>query len=245
MIMYRTSLKLKNKDVNYFRTLRTSRMMELFQEASIAHTEELGAGREKTLDRGLLWTVLQQRALIHRMPVYDDEIVVLSWPGEMRHVLFPRYYRIEDTEGNLLAEASALWILIDSSTRKMVFPDRYGVSVPGETTGLECELPGIIRKEDTQEETRFTVPFSWCDLNRHMNNTRYWDLAEDCLPLEAHAQPAAVLECEYISEIPYGTQITVGWNHSGSAWYFAGSSDKPCFRMRIVYHESPTGESAG
>ncbi|MBR4446600.1 MAG: hypothetical protein IKS37_11970 [Solobacterium sp.] len=52
--MYRTSLKLKNRDVDYYRRLRLSRMMELFQEASIAHTETLGAGREKTLDRGLL-----------------------------------------------------------------------------------------------------------------------------------------------------------------------------------------------
>ncbi|MBR3358095.1 MAG: hypothetical protein IKG46_09755 [Solobacterium sp.] len=233
--MYKTSLKLKNKDVNYFRTLRTSRMMELFQEASIAHTEQLGAGREKTLGRGLLWTVLQQRAVIHRMPVYDEEIVVLSWPGDMKHVLFPRYYRLEDTEGNLLVEASALWILIDSSARRMVFPEKYGVSVPGETTGMECDLPGIVRREETEEETQFTVPFSWCDLNRHMNNTRYYDLADDCLPLAVHEHALSLLECEYISEIPYGTTVTVGWKQMGHAWYIAGSAEKPCFRMKIEY----------
>ena len=235
MNMYKTSLKLKNKDVNYFRSLRTSRMMELFQEASIAHTEQLGAGREKTLDRGLLWTVLQQRAVIHRMPVYDEEIVILSWPGDMQHVLFPRYYRMEDTAGNLLVEASALWILIDSNARKMVFPEKYGVAVPGETTGMESGLPGMIRKEETEEEMHFTVPFSWCDLNRHMNNTRYYDLADDCLPLEVHEHAPSLLECEYISEIPYGTTVTVGWKHTEHAWYIAGTAEKPCFRMRIEY----------
>jgi len=65
---YSVRYTLKNKDVNLHRKLRTSALFELLQEASIAHTEELGMGREMTLDRGFLWVVLQQRADIARMP---------------------------------------------------------------------------------------------------------------------------------------------------------------------------------
>jgi acyl-ACP thioesterase len=233
--MYRTSLKLKNRDVDYYRRLRLSRMMELFQEASIAHTEALGAGREKTLDKGLLWTVFQQRTWIYRLPEYDEEIVVLSWPGKMQHVLFPRFYRIEDTKGNLLAEGSALWILTDSTSRRMVFPEKYGIEVPEEITGMECELPCVVRKEKTEHEALFTVPYSWCDLNRHMNNTRYYDLAEDTLPFDVHAQTPKEICCEYINEIPYGTQLKVEWIQKDGTWYLSFSSEKTCFRMRIVY----------
>ena len=78
MSIYRTSCKLKNKDVNMYRKLRTSTLFEMLQEISIAHTEELGAGREKTLDHGFLWVIMQQEVKIHSLPEYDDEITVSS-----------------------------------------------------------------------------------------------------------------------------------------------------------------------
>ena len=52
-----------------YRRLRISTMFEWFQEGSITHTEELGCGREKTLDKGLLWVVTLQRAEIARLPI--------------------------------------------------------------------------------------------------------------------------------------------------------------------------------
>ena len=76
MNVYSTSLRLRNKDVNLHRRLRTSTLFELLQEASIKHTEDLGMGRDKTLDKGLLWVVTLQRAEITRMPEYDETITV-------------------------------------------------------------------------------------------------------------------------------------------------------------------------
>ena len=81
MNVYTTQLRLRNKDVNLHRVLRTSTLFELMQEASIRHTEELGMGRERTLDRGLLWMVTHQQAEITRMPEYDELITLESWPG--------------------------------------------------------------------------------------------------------------------------------------------------------------------
>ena len=72
--MFRRELLLRSKDVDLHRRLRTSRLFELLQEASIRHTEELGMGRDKTLDKGILWIVGLQRAEIRRMPEYEAAI---------------------------------------------------------------------------------------------------------------------------------------------------------------------------
>ena len=120
------SLKLRSKDVDMFRRLRSSELFKLLQEISIRHTEELGMGREKTLDRGILWVLLMQRAEIARMPVYDEELLLRSWPGKTMHLLFPRYYSLETAAGEALVKASALWSLVDAGTRKVVFPERFG-----------------------------------------------------------------------------------------------------------------------
>ncbi|MBQ1305318.1 MAG: hypothetical protein IIY44_02855, partial [Erysipelotrichales bacterium] len=60
MEIYRKTYTLKSKDVDMFRKLRISRLFEMLQEAAIAHTEELGCRRDKTLDKGFLWIVTQQ-----------------------------------------------------------------------------------------------------------------------------------------------------------------------------------------
>ena len=110
-------LLLRSQDVDMHRRLRLSNLFTLLQEASIRHTEDLGMGRDKTLDKGILWIVGMQRANILRMPEYDEQIVIRSWPGQTMHLFFPRYYRIENEAGELLVEASALWMLINEETR--------------------------------------------------------------------------------------------------------------------------------
>ena len=62
------TLKLRSRDVDMHRRLRTSELFKLLQEASIRHTEALGMGREKTLDRGILWVLLMQRGHLHFRP---------------------------------------------------------------------------------------------------------------------------------------------------------------------------------
>ena len=109
--IYTERLTLRSRDVDMFRRLRTSELFKLLQEASIRHTEQLGMGRDRTLDRGVLWVLLMQRAEIARMPEYDERIVLRSWPGKTMHLLFPRFYSLETEAGEELVKArpSGAW----------------------------------------------------------------------------------------------------------------------------------------
>ena len=131
--MYRIPYQILSSDTDANRTLRLSRLFTLLQEASIAHTTLLGMGRERTLDRGLLWIVTLQRAQILRLPVYDERIVLKSWPGKTMHLLFPRYYRIEDEQGHALVAASALW------ARSVLQTARH----PVVSMSIRCTMPGL------------------------------------------------------------------------------------------------------
>ena len=229
------NLKLRSKDVDMFRRLRSSELFKLLQEAAIQHTEELGMGREKTLDKGILWVVLMQKAEIIRMPVYDEEILLKSWPGKTMHLLFPRYYSLETTEGETLVRASAIWCLVDAETRKVVFPESYGVEIQGVVTGAEIDLPGGIRKQDGDRERNFTIPYSFVDLNGHMNNTRYFDLAEDCVGLAAQGRQLKEIRTEYANEARFGETLQLHWHEENGEVYLDGESDKTVFRMLLRY----------
>ena len=235
MSVFREELLLRSKDVDLHRNLRLSRLFELLQEASIRHTEQLGMGREKTLDKGILWIVGLQRAEISRMPVYAAQIVLKSWPGKTMHLLFPRHYQIETAAGEVLVRASALWSLVDQETRKLVFPEKYGVVIEGVSTGEEISLPASPRKLELTEESPFRVPFSYVDLNGHMNNTRYFDLAEDCIPASREGRKLRLVQTEYVSEARLGDTLTVRWGEQEGVFYLHGESGKPVFRMRLEY----------
>ncbi len=233
--IYTESRRLRSRDVDMFRRLRTSELFHILQEASIRHTEQLGMGRDKTLDRGILWVLLMQRAEITRMPEYDEETVLRSWPGKTMHLLFPRYYSLETAAGEPLLKASALWSLVDAKTRKVVFPERCGVEIEGLNTGEEIALPGTIRKRDCVREKAFRVPYSFVDLNGHMNNARYFDLAEDCVDAAAEGKRLKEIRVEYVNEARYGETLTLRWAGEDGEIFLSGESDRPVFRMLLRY----------
>ncbi len=235
MSVYKRELLLKSRDVDMFRRLRTSELFRLLQEASIAHTEQLGMGREKTLDKGLLWILLLQRAEISRMPEYDENIVLKSWPGKTMHLLFPRYYSMETAAGEHLLSASAIWGLVDQNTRKMIFPEKFGIVIEGMNTGEEIGLPSAPRRLECTESVPFKVPFSYVDINGHMNNAHYFDLVEDCIPAAADGEALKSIQVEYSNEARCGESFTVSWCCSGGDYYVCGEGEKPVFRMSLTY----------
>ena len=235
MSVYREEILLRSKDVDMFRRLRTSELFRLLQEASIRHTEQLGMGRDKTLDRGILWVLLMQRAEIARMPEYDETVVLKSWPGKTMHLLFPRYYSLETADGESLLKASALWSLVDQSTRKVVFPEKYGVVIEGAATGEEIAMPGAVAKSECTQAQDFTVPYSFVDLNGHMNNTRYFDLAEDCVGAAAAGRLLRGISVEYQNEARLGQTLHLRWGGEDGKVCLCGETDRPVFRMRLEY----------
>ena len=235
MSIYSREMLLRSRDVDMFRRLRTSELFRLLQEASITHTEQLGMGREKTLDKGLLWILLLQRAEIDRMPEYDEKIILKSWPGTTMHLLFPRYYSMETEAGEHLLSASALWGLVDQNTRKMIFPEKYGIVIDGVSTGEEIDLPSAPRRIECTQSVPFTVPFSYVDINGHMNNAHYFDLAEDCIPAAAGGEALKSIKIEYVSEARCGESFTVFWGESGGTYFITGEGERPVFRMALSY----------
>ena len=235
MSVYREEFLLRSKDVDMFRRLRTSELFRLLQEASIRHTEELGMGRDKTLDRGILWVLLMQRAEIARMPEYDEHVVLKSWPGRTMHLLFPRYYSLETASGEPLLKASALWSLVDEKTRKVVFPEKYCVAIEGVVTGEEIAMPGAVAKGTCTREREFTVPYSFVDLNGHMNNTRYFDLAEDSAGAAAEGKLLSGISVEYQNEARLSETLHLSWGEADGSVYLCGETERPVFRMRLEY----------
>ena len=237
MSVFQQTVRIRDCDVSFNRKLRPSCLFSLMQEASIDHTEQLGAGRDKTLDRGFLWVLTRQKILINRMPEYDERVLFESWPGETMHVLFPRYYRMLDTAGKLLLSASALWTLIDAENRGLIFPQQEGIVVPGEITGNEIPLSSGIRSMPAAETKHFAVPYSHTDINGHMNNIRYIDECENMIPHVAAERNLKEIAVEYAHEIRLGEEMDISLGVQDHTYFFSGDGSSHYFSLLLRYDE--------
>ena len=241
--IFERELLLGSEHVDCFRRLRTSTLFELMQTLSIRHTEELGMGRDKTLDRGLLWVIARQYVVIDRMPVYDERITLRSWPGETMRVLFPRYYEILSESGETLVRGSAVWSLMDAKERTTAFPDEYGIEIAGVETGRELPYLTRVKPLEMPNYFDFTVPYSYVDLNGHMNNTRYFDLVEDHLPAAKAGKILREIHTEYSAEAKREAVLHVMWGEEDGRYYVNGSAEHPCFKMSLTYADGEKSDA--
>ena len=234
-LCYTTEYTILSKDVDPQRRLRLSALFSMLQEAAIEHTIRLGMGREKTLDRGLLWVITLQHAKIERLPLYDEKIVLQTWPGADMHMYFPRYFCISDTAENTLVDVSMVWGLMEAKTRHLVFPEEYGIVIPENTAMPALSFPRAPVMKDLQPAGTFAVPRSYTDINGHMNNTRYFDLAEDTMPSALYARDFCEIRTSFLSEAASGTDIQLYNSAAEDTYLLEGrsSQDKPLFRMSM------------
>ena len=62
-----------------------------------------------------------------------------------------------------------------------------------------------------------------CDLNGHINNSLYLDIACDALPQEVvEAAPLSFASIKYHREVPMGQTVQVFYAPSGNGWYLLG-----------------------
>ena len=216
--------------------LSSRELFLLLQEVSTNHCDELGYGMEVVGPRGLIWVVVRQRLELTDYPKPGEEICLRTWPGLTRHGMFPRYYIIESGEGRKLGEACALWTLVDAKSRRMIRPEDYGVDLKGRKTGLEGALPRAPEKLEQQGSRVFVVPESYLDANGHMNNTRYYQLAEESIGPEALAgRTLCRAVTEFSAEALSGDALTIRCGRDGSRFYVTGDTEQAIFKMHLEY----------
>lgn len=241
-LVYEKNILIRSEQVDMTRKLRISELFRIMEEASIAHTEELGCTRHKTLDRGLLWVIARQEADIIDLPAYDEEIVIKSWQGNMMQMFFPRFYEIYRGD-ELLVRGYAFWTLIDEETRDMIMPEEYDIYIPSKPDSEDVYLKAVVIPKDAEpvRSTELKVRFSQVDINGHMNNTRYFDIIDDAIWADKAdgnctetSVPHSIL-ANYINELRMGETFTLNEYEADGSMIFEGISDENKFKVKITY----------
>ena len=201
--MFSKSFIISNNDVDKRFKLKISAIFRYFQDIALLATEDLGVDSISLSKRNIDWVITRMSLDVRRLPDCDEKITVTTYPGKDMAMLYPRYFFITDSKGEVIIRSASIWALIDNISRKVIV-DRDVISkLPGESAEDQLPLP---EKLSIPEETRFiekrTIHYSDLDFNSHMNNVRYVELLMDAHDSEFYdSHRLSSLTLNYMKEI--------------------------------------------
>ena len=236
--LFEKKYDLRTGDFDKFNRIKLSSILDLFQDAAGRHAEEIGIGFEGMKARSYFWVLAKTRFQILSEPALHQEVVVKTWPLEPNKIIYRREYSIESLGGEELIKGSSEWVVVDSSTRRIVSaPDLYPFS-DGFITKMNFE--GRLSKvEDFVCEGtphHISPSFSLLDVNNHVNNTKYADFVLDAIKPEARLS-AELVQIDYRKEVLSGTELNIYHTEKDGAVLSKGqdADGNVMFACKIIY----------
>lgn len=165
-------------------------LLSYLEDIGGIHSNIVGYGVLDISKTHLTWVLLEWKLQVIRRPKYAEKIKVVTWSKEAVKFYAYRDFEIYDMDGNVIAKAISKWVLIDIEKSKIVRIDneiapKYYPET-NKTVFENEEFEKIKEPEEYELETEYKVKRSDIDVNKHMHNLNYINLAVEALPEEIY-----------------------------------------------------------
>ncbi|MDR1687418.1 MAG: hypothetical protein LBS21_02245 [Clostridiales bacterium] len=171
-------------------TLSFAKLMFLFQETAIAHTNSTVKPMKWYSENRLGFVLTNWDVKVLNYPALYEEMTVYTWPLFFKGIMAQRFFQAFDKGGNEIAYANTKWVFSDLEAKKPAripaeISDSYGgtYSSPHEPDFNFPETEAFKLVNSRQTITRR----SDIDSNWHVNNVKYIEWALDCVPDDIYA----------------------------------------------------------
>ena len=233
--MYQFDSRIRYSEVDNECNLTLTALMNYFQDCSVAHSESLDRGVRYLSENHMAWVLSSWQICCDNMPRLFDEVTVSTWAYEMKAFYGYRNFTLDRKNGERLAYANSVWVLVDTLTGRPVkvpedIVNEYGTSPQLE---MECSSRKIKLPSDMEAGAEMVVPKFFIDSNQHMNNEKYVAIAQELLPAEFKIKE---LRVEYKKEAKLGDTIrsSVKKTEEGIVVVLADTEDKPYAIVQFI-----------
>ena len=187
--------------------------------AVFTYLEDIACVHANSVNFGLLnsrrgsahWILLSWNLHILKRPIYDEILTVRTWLESADRVSCIRDFDILNEKGECLAVASSRWVLMDLETRKIIkLTEEYiaDFGMEPDKKALNEPLTRFVEPEAYAFEMPYTVERRDIDLNNHVHNLNYLDIAYEMLPEDVyHHRVFNTIVIEYKKEVKYGDDV--------------------------------------
>lgn len=176
MLEFRLDVNVTENDFNEDGTVKLSSLLYFFQEAATQHADVIGIGMDALLEKNIIWVLTKMKVRIIKDVQAGHGYYVMTYPRAVKSRFCPRDYYLYDEKGELVVIGSAIWSLVDWTTRKVMRATE--IDFGGEFREDEAFPEGFerIRIKESRPVGEYTVAAEDIDANEHTNNCRYADM---------------------------------------------------------------------
>ncbi|MGN1094886.1 MAG: acyl-[acyl-carrier-protein] thioesterase [Eubacteriales bacterium] len=222
-------------DINSELALSNTAILELFENMAGIHGSLVGESLKTASTR---WFLTSYHVKIKKRPEYEERINVRTWSRSVRGVSASREYEIYDESGELCIMGLSNWAHVNAVTQKLerATPELVAAydGEPGRTNFDKIWLEKLKEPEEYSYVKDFYVDRNFIDVNNHMNNVRYLELAKLMLPEDVYAKnESREFEIMYRQAIKYGEKIKCLYAETEDA-YFVTLKDEELSSVRAI-----------
>lgn len=154
------------------------------------HSNKAGYGVFDIKETNLSWILLGWKMQVIRRPMYTEKIKIRTWSKGIVKFYTYRDFEVYDEQDNLIIKASSKWVLLDIEKCKIVRIDsqlmeKYEPELNKSVFEIE-EFDKVQEPSEYKFEKDYTVRRADIDVNNHMHNLNYIELANEALPEDVY-----------------------------------------------------------
>ena len=213
-------------DADFLGRLKPGALLRYAQQTAVDQNTGLGLTNDWYVEHRLAYLLVKQTLAFSRVPRIDEVLRYTTVPENSKRAANKRLTLVEDAKGEEIACVDSRWVLVDMDTRRILRRSSPLVEQywnPAVAREMDLTIP---QAQQLAELPPRRADYLLCDLNGHINNCAYADLACTAVPLETlRGAPIRRLTITYHREVPLGEMLTLSAGEAAGGWYMLGSRE--------------------
>lgn len=210
-MIYTENFKMSLKDIGKQNKIKNRAILEILENIAGYQSDYVGFGANETVKTKIAWVLLDWKLEVIKRPTYGQTLQVKTWGRNMNKFFTYRDYEIYDENNELCIIATSKWTLLNIEKRKMVrlteeLIEKY--KPEEKSVFLDEKLDKIKIPTKFISNIKYKVIRKDIDLNKHMHNLYYLDLAYEALPEDVYEKrPFDSFRIQYKKEVKLGDVV--------------------------------------
>lgn len=207
----KNSVRVGLKDIGISNKVTNKAILGMLEDVAGFHSDIAGYGVGNIEQTHLSWILLGWKVEIIQRPKYGEKLEIVTWSRGVKRIYAYRDFEIYNDKKELIAKATSKWVLIDINKGRMItITDEIADKYEKEEKKCFEEEPAykIEEPENYEHSGEYSIKRSVIDVNKHVHNINYINIAYEALPEEIYnSEEFNNFEIVYKKEIKYGENV--------------------------------------
>ncbi len=208
---FRISLTMLGKSTN----ISNKGFLSILQDIAEMHSASIGYGVTDIEKTNYSWALLNWKVKILSRPKYGEIVTIKTWARQYTKLYCYRDFEVFNSKGESIAIISSKWILIDVLKGKIARLENTLLELyqPENKSVFDIvELDKLSEPQSYLKTIDYTIRKSDIDINEHVNNLCYLDIALEAFPGDSNEfNDLNEFEILYKHQIKINDKITASY----------------------------------